>query len=172
MALANLSTARLLAARAIIRLGQMSDNGSTRRYAIAAAAAFVSTLLGCGQYDQTVRGRLIDNGKPAVSVRVRFLSSGPRDRCDQAGPEALTDKVGMFAIHQNYQRSFLENFMVAIHPYRLCVERAGRWVRVWGITSGPAPRAIDLECKLDRGQAVQCRTSWNGQSFTGWRAPE
>jgi hypothetical protein len=144
----------------------MANARSSTKYAIAAVAAAVSMVLGCGgTYDQEVRGRLMNAGKPAVSVRVRFLSEGPRDSCDESGPEALTDEAGIFTIHKKYRRSVFENVAVVIHPYRLCVERDNRWERVWHITSGPAPRTIDLECKLDRGQPVQCRASWNGQAF-------
>jgi len=138
------------------------------KYFMATAIALVA----CGAYDQQVRGRLLYQNKPVVSSRIRFLSSGPKEICDAPGLKALTDAAGAFTVHQAYTPSIFENFAVAIHPYRLCVERNGRWERVWSAKSGPAPRTLDIECKLGGIEATQCRSSWNGQRLGKWQTAQ
>src|ERR1700686_2005609 len=103
--------------------------------------AVVAALSGCGEsYEQKVTGSVVEAGKPASFLPVRFLSSGAEGSCDLPGAEALTDQMGMFKISQPYRRSAFEDVAVVIHPYRLCIHRSGRWERVWSTTTGPAPR--------------------------------
>lgn len=135
-----------------------------------AVGILASALTGCGEtYEQKVMGYVTEGGRPAAYLPVRFLASGDTETCDLPGAETRTDQMGVFKISQPYRRSALENFVVAIHPYRVCVQRNDQWTRVWSVTTGPAPRKLDLECRL--GDTVECRASWNGQPYGRWERP-
>jgi hypothetical protein len=129
-----------------------------------AVCVVASALIRCGErYEQEFRGSITEDGKPVAFLPVRFLSSGERESCDLPGLETRTDRTGRFSVRQQYQPSVLENVAVAIHPYRLCVYRNDHWQRIWGLKSGPAPKTIELECKL--GENPECRVSWGGHAF-------
>ncbi len=130
----------------------------------------VAASVGCAApapYDQKIEGIVLRGENGVGDVKVRFLSTNPEDTCDAPGIEAITDKAGKFSLDQKYIPSFPEKYVVAIHPYRLCIFIDSRWQKAWSLKTGPAPRSIVFKCFIaeNNKKIEKCLVSWNSQAF-------
>lgn len=135
-----------------------------QRYLLAAIA--IAPVLGCGvpsAYKEHIGGTMTRAGAAVGSLRVRFTSSETQQLCGDPYAEAVTDDRGQFQVLLRYQPSWFEYIDVVIHPYRLCVFEDNRWRSVWSLTTGPAPKRVELRCDLAPKGKPACSVTWEGQ---------
>jgi len=119
------------------------------------AGLVTAGLVACSNptpYPQTISGVLLQTpgGRPAESVRVRFISSTQSADCETQGLDGVTDSEGRFQLSHLYQPSPIEAAVVVVHQYRLCISTGSRWEKLWAERIGPAPEVLEFECFIGR----------------------
>ncbi len=111
-------------------------------------------FLSSNQWTQDVVIKVIKNGEPVTSLKLKFIEGEKNKDCSSDGVSGTTDNNGLFRFNRIRQSSLIEIIAVVVQHDILCIEDSHEWKIIWSTPYGPAPKQLNIQCDLDQEAAV------------------